>query len=415
MVDNLKLAASLSVIAALVIGILRPAPAHAAWEVVPDLTVSAHNDKNPRFDQDGPAEPSTTSAIFDAAADIANFTDRGFLTFEPRLRAYRYADSADSDLESEDVFMEGSGERRWQTVTAGFNAHFQRERLLSAEFAEVDPDNDPDTQDPEDVDTGRLLFINEDRERVRLSPYLAFQVSERNALRLQVTDTEVTYPGGNLAGRTGYQATQVSAGIYRTVDARNSLSAVVTVDNFEADINQNVTDTVTVEGSFTRPVSEVWSFNLAAGVLRSDFEFLTTNLQRVDRAVTDYTLRVGFRRRAERSRINVDLGRSVFPSSTGFSAVRRELRVFMDQALTQRLSANFGFRVNETGTLGDISERDNRDYVRAEIGFEWALKPVLFLGGGYHYTSQDFTFLGGNDAKSQSLYIGLNYRGLSRR
>ena len=410
--DNLKLAASTSVIGA-VIGILGAVPAHAAWDFVPDLTISAQNEKDPRLQQDGPAEPSTTSAIFDVAASIANFTDRSFLTFDPRMIVYRYADSADSDLESEDLLLGSSGEYRWQTVTAGFSADFERERLLSAELADVDRDNDPDTDDPDDIDTGRLVSIGEDRERVRLNPYLAFEVSERNTLRFELYDTEVVYPGGNLAGRTGYQSTQASAGIYRTVDALNSLAAVVTVESYEADINQNVTETVTVEGSFTRPVSELWSFNLAAGVLRSDFEFF--DLQLTERATTDYTLRVGVRKRAERSRINFDLSRDVYPSSTGYASVRRELRMYWVQTVTRRLNTSFGVRINTTEALGDVNDRNDRDFGRAEIRFEWALKPVLFLTGGYDYTTQEFTEFGVNSADSQALYIGLNYRGLSRR
>ena len=415
MVDNSKLAASTSVIGALLIGLFGPAPARAAWEFVPDLSISAHNDKNPRFDQDGPAEPSSTSAVFDVAANIANFTDRSYLTFEPRLRAYQYADSSDSDLENEDIYIRGSGEHRWQTVTAGFSAQFQSERMLSAEIAEVDADNNPDTEDPVDVDTGRLITINEDRERVRLSPYLAFQVSERNTLQFNVVDTEVSYTGGNLVGRTGYDDTVMSAGIYRTVDARNSLAAVLTVDKFRAGQNQNVTDTVTVEGSFTRPVSELWSFTLGAGVLRSDFEFRDTALRLINRATTDYTLRTGFRKRAERSSINIDFRRNVYPSSTGFAAVRREVLLYLTHDLSQRVTAGFGIRANETESLGDVSEQDNRDYLRAELGFEWALKEVLFLGAGYDYTRQDFTFVGGEDATYQSVYVGLTYRGRSRR
>jgi hypothetical protein len=89
--------------------------------------------------------------------------------------------------------------------------------------------------------------------------------------------------------------------------------------------------------------------------------------------------------------------------------------MYWDRAITQRLNTNFGVRVNKTQSLGDVSDRDDRDYARAEVGFEWALKPVLFLGGGYHYTSQDFEFLGGDNSTSQAIFIGLNYRGLSRR
>ena len=35
--------------------------------------------------------------------------------------------------------------------------------------------------------------------------------------------------------------------------------------------------------------------------------------------------------------------------------------------------------------LGDVSDRDDRDYARAEVRFQWALKPVLFLDAGYNW------------------------------
>jgi hypothetical protein len=181
-----ELTASASALGVLLMGLLGHAPAHAAWEMVPDLGLSAYSDKNPRLNPDTLVadEPTTTSAILDVAATIATFTETSFLTFRPRVTAYQYADEANSDLENEDLFLDSTGEYRWRTVTAGFRSNISRLRLLSSELADVDPDDDPDTEDPEDIDTGRLLFIEENRERVRFSPYLGFQVSERNTLRL---------------------------------------------------------------------------------------------------------------------------------------------------------------------------------------------------------------------------------------
>jgi hypothetical protein len=114
--------------------------------------------------------------------------------------------------------------------------------------------------------------------------------------------------------------------------------------------------------------------------------------------------------------MNLDFIRDTYPSATGFSAVRRSLRMYYDRALTQRLNAKFGVRLDETKYLGDVNAEDNREYARAEIDFEWALKPVLFLQAGYAFTAQDFP----EDpipqsADSNSIYIGMSYRGRSRQ
>jgi hypothetical protein len=413
-----KLATSAGACGILLLGLLSLAPARAAWEVVPDVGIRALTEENPRLNPDTPLTDtsSSTSAILAAAATIATFNERGFLSFEPALVSYRYSDVSNADLESDDVYFGGRGEYRWQTVTAGFNGTFSRERLLSAELVDVDPDNDPDTDDPDTGDSGRLVFIDQERDRHWVNPYVSFRVSERNRLRLDATRYGTSYSGGNLAFRTGFENTRVSAGLYRNVDERNLVSAVMAVETYEADANQNTTDTVTIEGAFTRPLTEVWSLNLAAGVLRSDFEFLTNTQQFTDSATTDYTMRLAFRKRAERSRLNIDFTRNVYPSASGFSSVRREFRIYHDRALTQRVNARFGVRLNETEPLGDVGAANNREYARAEVTFEWAVKPVLFMEGGYRFTAQSFEedlLQQRND--SHSIYIGMSYRGLSRR
>jgi hypothetical protein len=279
----------------------------------------------------------------------------------------------------------------------------------------VDQDNNPDTDDFDAGDTGRLAFINEDRERYRTSPYVSFRVSERNSVRLEATKYGYTYSGGDRSFRTGFDSTRFSLGINRNVDERNVVSALMAVESYQADGTQNSTDIARIEGAFTRPLTQLWTMNLAAGVLRSDFEFLTGNQLEVS-ATTDYTMRLGFRKRAERSRMNIDFTRDVYPSGTGYSSVRRELRLYYDRVLTQRLNARFGVRMNETKALGDVAAEDNREYTRAEVGFEWALKPVLFLEGGYEYTAQDFTEdIIRQTTNSNAIYVGMSYRGLSRR
>jgi hypothetical protein len=413
-----KLCASIGACSVLFIGLfLSPEPAGAAWEFVPDLGIGAETEDNPRLNPDilVTDRSAATGAVLAAGASIATFNERGFLSFDPALMSYRYSDTSDSELESDDWYFDGRGEYQWQTVTAGFNASFAQERLLSSELTDVDSDGDPDTDDIDGGDTGRLLFINEDRERYRVSPYVSFRVSERNSLRLEATKYGYSYSGGDLSFRTGFDTERLSAGIYRNVDARNVVSAVMSVETYEAEATRNTTDTVTIEGAFTRPLSQLWTLNLAAGVLRSDFEFLT-NQQLTDSATTDYTMRLGVRKRAERSRMNLDFIRNVYPSASGFSSIRRELRMYYDRTLTQRVTARFGVRLNETKSLGDVNVEDNREYARVEIDFEWALKPVLFLQTGYGYTAQDFTEdLIPQKADSNSIYVGMSYRGLSRR
>jgi len=412
-----KLVASASTYGLLFAGILSQAPAHAAWELVPQLEINAQTEENPRLNPDTLLTDTSaaSSAALWAGVNLTTRHERSFLTFEPTVVSYQYFDPNDSELESDDWFLNGSGDYRWQTVSAGFRSNYARERLLNSEIVSVDPDGNPDTDGPDAADSGRLAFIGGQRERFWFNPYLNFNVSERNSLRLEAVKDHIVFTEGDLAFRTGYDDTRVSLGIHRNVDERNVVSATMSVENYEADETQNNTDTVSIEGAFARPVTELWTFNLAAGVLRSDFEFVDNNSRLVARATTDYTMRVGLRKRAQRARINMDLSRQVYPSTTGFSSVRREFIVYYDRDLTQRLGASLGIRLNQTESLGAVNIQDNRDYARAELDFEWAIKPVLFLRAGYSFTAQDFTQdLIQDKSNSNSIYVGISYRGLPK-
>ena len=48
----------------------------------------------------------------------------------------------------------------------------------------------------------------------------------------------------------------------------------------------------------------------------------------------------------------MDLTREVYPSTSGFSAIRREFIVFYDRDLRQRLNASFGIRLDDSESLG---------------------------------------------------------------
>lgn len=398
-------------------GLCVQSQAWAAWEIVPNLAMGAYATDNARLETDDDlANLNGTSANVSTQASVTltTFSERGFLSFEPTLSNSTYADDIDDELETTDVYFAGSGAYNWLSVGTGFVTDYSRESILTAELLEVEPDDDPDVEDPDPTDTGRLSFINQDRERLMLRPFVDFKVSERNTLRLQGTRTEVSYSGSDLSSRTGYDNTRLSAGIIRNANLRNQLSATLSVDNYQANANQNDQDTVRIEGAFTRPVTQLWTLNLAAGVLRSDFSFVDSS-RLVDNASTDFTLRLGMRKRAERSSINFDLTRDAYPNSSGFSIIRSEFRSYFARDMSPRLAMNIGVRLSQSESLDDVNSEDDRDYKRGELNFTWAIKPVLYLVAGYAYTAQEFTSEDVGPAASHGIYIGLGYQGMSRR
>jgi hypothetical protein len=415
-VINGRFGARTASLALMLAGIFAGPSADAAWDFVPNLNLSARTEDNPYYIPENlPQSGTASSAALDTSVQMATYNQRSLLLFEPRVIIYRYLDSANDALNGEDWYFKGNGSYQWTTVTAGFDADYRRQKIATGEFGSFN--YNLDTTNPDTGDTGRTAFPNQYRDFYYATPYVAFTLSPRNTLRLDVTHSNVSYSGGDLAFRTGFGDTRYSATLQRNTDQQTQISAIMSVDDYTADINTNNFHTATIEGQFSHPINQLWTFNMTAGVLRSDFQVVNAVDRVTAGATTDYIATVGFRKRSERSSLNAEIGRDVYPSSNGYSSVRRQATIYGEVNFTQRFGLNYGVLLQETKTLGNLNSTDDRNYSDLELDFSWALKPVLFLFTGLEYQYQEFPndILNRGKTTATTFNIGVRYRGLSKR
>lgn len=390
-------------------------PPAAAWEVVPDLSLRVHARDNPRLNVDGVVgaedDDSATSMQFNGRFAFANVSPRSELFVEPRIRTDAYADRADEELESDDLFLDVRGERRWQRTTAGLRGYFSQESILYSELVEAAP-LDPNVEDPIAVDTGRLVRFDQDRDRVTLAPYIAVQISARSRLLLDARHLDISYSGPAVGGRSDITDNLFSLGIERRIDERNRATARLFASRFEADANFNDTDTIGVEGSFARVISDVWTFLLSTGLRRSDIEFRNNAGVFEDDVDTNFALSLGFRKRSDRSTLNLDIQRLIDPNSSGYLEQRDEFRIALRRQMSPTLTGGVALRLIESGALGGVFST-KRDYARINLSLEWALTASWALGVSYDSIYQKFDGQA-DDATSNGISVGVNYRGLSR-
>jgi hypothetical protein len=392
--------------------------ARAAWDFVPNLYLSARSEDNPYYYPDNvPALPqkAASSAALDMSVQMATYDQRSVLQFQPEVVVHRYMDSSNDNLNGEDWYFNGYGEYQWTTVKAGFFGDYRRQRLAVAEFGTLN--FNLDAQYTDTGDTGRTAFINQYRDFYWVQPYLSFTLSPRNTLRIDIGNSAVSYSGGDLSFRTGFSDTRYSLTLQRNTDRQTQISAVMSVDSYNADINTNDFHTVTIEGQFSRPINPLWSFLMTAGVLRSDYQVVSLQSRVTAGATTDYIASVGFRRRTEKGGLNADVARDVYPSSNGYEVIRREARVYGDTDFSQRFGLDYGVWLQKTETLGGLNTIDNRNYLDLQLNFHWALKPVLYLVAGIEHQTQEFTndILNRGTVTATTLDIGVRYKGLSKR
>jgi hypothetical protein len=396
-----------------------PYVAFADWETTPDLRMEIEANDNPRLGQQPGAirnsevdDHTSTRALLDARVRLRNTGPRGELTVQPRVRVDAYADKTDEDLERQDLYLNSRGEYSWRRSTAGLTANIARESIISSELSDSQPIGpDLPIDDPIENDTGLLVFLDEFRERFVLAPYAEFTISERSAILLEARRLDVAYTGPEFRGRTDFDDTELSLGVGRTIDDRTGATARIITSRYRADATNNETDTVGVEGSFSRELNELWSFALTTGLQRSDFTFIDETGEFVDNAATNYTVSIEFAKRTEVSAVDIGLFRLLNPNAVGFLVERNELRVRFTRQLSERLRAGFGIRAMETGAL-DREPYDRRLF-RADFDVEWAFTPSWSFAARYGAVDQKFS---GDriDGTANMLSVGAAYRGLSR-
>lgn len=394
-------------------GAVLAVPVEAAWDTVPIVEVTAMTDDNLRVQPENqPLSGGAEGTSVDARLRATSTGPRGNFYVEPRLRRDHYSGDENKDLNGVDRFLRTQGTYDWRQVSLGFFASYDRQDMKDAELTEAVPD-DPNLGDPVDPDTG-LVVVDEDRIRTLIRPTLDIRISDRSSLILESDLLDVSYTGEESRGRINFTDTRFATGIRRQVDARNEVIARLIASEYSADFNSNETRTFGVQGNFNRELSRDWRFSLAAGVNRSDYSFLNPRLEPVENADTSFTYLLGLRQRTERNTVNIDLSREAAPNSGGFLTLRDQIRVYVSRAFTQRLKGEVGARNYTTKTLDDVVADDERDYLRVDLGIEWAMTEQLFVNGGYAFTSQKFGDEA-DDASSNQVFIGFSYRGRSRQ
>lgn len=388
---------------------------HAAWEVVPQLDMLVNTDDNILLEREN--KQSAASAVADLSVALTNFTERSAITITPRIVMDSYSSSEAKAFETEDRFLDAQARYLWSRVGLFVRTRYSDQIIINSELADVEP-LDPDVAPGEDLtdfdpDTGRLLFFNDYRERLDLFTNLDYRLSERTSLRFDVARYDVDYTGSTDTGLRDFVSNVYGIALNRRVDERSTISARVSLNEFEAPAVDNSTDTVTVAGTFSRPLTETWTLALSAGVIRAKYRFREGDTV-VGNASTSSTYTLGLRKRSERNSWNIDLSRDAMPWGNGFFAERLNLRAFVTHGFSPRLQGRLGVRFTRTESLDDIRDEDNRDYDRFEIGVDYALKETLFVFGGFDHVRQKF--LNEDDLKvsSNSIFVGVSYRGRGR-
>lgn len=390
--------------------------AHAARELIPQVGVDFNSNTNPRL----LAEPTTlgqppvrsaTRLAAQLGLQFSSFSPRGEFVLQPTVRSDAYAKKENSGLQSTDEFLQSNAEYRWQRTKAGFSANLANEKILGAEVLAAQPQL-IDGQDPSAFDLV-LPSLDERRKQGIISPYTQFALSTRNSLRFDGRYTNVTYVGSGVTARTNFTDSLIGAEIDHQLSPLNTLSGRIFRSAFHAAINQNRTTSVGAELLYQRELSNIWSLNGSFGEERSDFGYIGAGNARVTGFEDDLTFELGAKKHTERSDMSVSYREHVSPDSFGFLTTRDELTFSLKRQMSPVLSADTALRLIRLGSVGNAL-KGNRRYGRVDFDVNWAVSRTWSVVFSYRYFSRSVEFVS-PVARSNSVSVGVQYQGLSRR
>lgn len=410
----------------------------AYWELVPVVSSGITYQTNPRYISsqapDNSLKDDSTGTFVDMSAQATLATPDDRVTLSPRLRKSTFLKD-NSDLNEDDWYVDLSANHRAGRGEVGLGAGWSDIGVVTAEFESATPTN-PDGTPAPDTGSGRILDVNATQKYVYVAPYLSYDFSTVNSIRLSTNASDTTYDQGALTGYYDYKNLDASATITHVLDPKNSLLLDMNSSVFESEQTdgpaRNKTTSYGITIQYQRTISQTLSGSIMVGSSRSTADvkqlyptdpltglpcFDADNVRILCSGSSDSTNFVGdinLRKRSEKTTLNFDISRAQSPSSNGYTVIQDGVRFYVDQYLSARLSGRLGVVYYQQSGIGFGSRKN--DYFTSDATVTWSLTPEWSVGATYSYLENKDRYPTGNSTtENNRVYVSIYYRGVGIR
>jgi hypothetical protein len=388
--------------------LLLHAPIAAAyWELVPEVSTGFLHETNPRFTV---TEQDATGTFIDLKATGAYKTPQADFRLTPRIRKTDYLES-NKDLSDDDFYVDGGSSFRRSRFSIGVNGYFRDVGVRTSEFEAATP-IDPDAEYQPSGASGRIGSADDSQTTWSVSPYLTYVLSPRNQLGLNLSTSDTEYSRADDRSYYDYTYDSGSASLTHTLDAKNALTLRFNASTYTADAQigpfRNASDSYSLNVGYQRTLTPTWNGEIYLGTERSKirvsglaFDPLTglpfcppggCSLREDDQ---NFIGDLSLFRRAEKTNINFGISRFVAPQSNGTEYLSDQARIYVQQNLSPKLTANFALLGSEQTVLGGRERQEGR-YLTFDTSLRWRIAANWSLSWTYTYYSDedDLTILG---------------------
>jgi hypothetical protein len=356
--------------------------AHAA-ELSTTVSVGARSEYNDNVRLVSKPEKRVLSATVTPAVRMEAATETGSASLTAKANANRYFN--DSQLNSNDFFLDGALLQKFPRDRAALDLGFARDSTLASELEQ----------------TG-VVTTRRQRSRVFARPSWTFLVTERVNVKLGYDYARAKYDDRENTNLSDNRLHRLYSTVGYRLDERLEASAGVGESRFKADQANAKFTTRFLEGGLDWNITERWRTRFMLGVNRTDIKVPAGNSDE-----NGWQTLASLERQFETSAVSASLGRELNPSGVGALTRTDKVAVGWTGQLMPRLGFGVSGAVYRNNFLGQgNSARDDR-YYRVDGSLEWSLTEMWKVETGLSYARQNPDE--GEGATAKAIYVGARY------
>jgi len=371
------------------------------WRFEPEIRVGGEYDDNARLRANEAEIFEIDGYILEGSAGFAYETQRSLFRITPTLRSRVYDEEIDVD--SDDQFLNLDWTHETLKSQFALRGDYSRESARTAERADADIGE----EDPDEIPTDEtgIVFNNERRERIRISPEWRYEFTERMSFETMFAYTDTSYEDTPLSPLRDYTDSRIAVALGRQFSTRTRGYIGATARRFENEVGRDV-DGVGARIGFESEISQTTRFKAEVGYEDSDEDGA------VEDADPEFVGDIYLVRNLETITMLAQYRRDVTAGGSGRLSAKDSINLSLRKRFTERVSGGLGVRAYQTSGLGDEAVTfEERDYTQFYAEFGVALSRAFSLQADYRYSHLDRSeTVGEGSADSNSIILWLVYR-----
>ena len=371
----------LAFVAALLAGAWTVAGHAADWSVDPRVDLSVSYDDNLTLATNAAAKQSAASGLVDATASITARSPTSVLELLPRVVAYGYNNNVDQN--STDAFLTARVDHTGLKSRSALLTRYTYQSLFRQVVTGTDIGFElGGVSNSTDL---RAIIGHNHQTLIEVDPSASFSLTQRANLSLAAYMMDSDY-GRTTVDYSPFTNILGIVGLGYSVTPRSTWAVRATASKFHPKIGAG-SSTTGLQTEWSTAQTAVQRYYFRIGADRTRFDNVTGAP-----AVASKTTASGGLGTYWVWQVNglfADLGRNVYPSSTGRTTTNTELRLRFQHLFSQRVSGDLGLHGVQYDVVGGgAPASDGSRYVTLNASGEWRFTRTMSLRGTVSRTTQ---------------------------